>query len=300
MNFSEKLKDLRKTKNMSQEQLAEKLYVSRQAITKWETGNGLPDIENIVAIAALFNTSLDDLLSEEKSLLTKHEFLYESSTEYDLDEEKRLDISIGTAHEVIVEKTTEEKIQIMLASNKISNLAQQAKVKIEENKNLMDIKIKHFPDLTEMQAKEDLYIFVKIPQRFVANIELSGIIENLRVRDITFDNLEFGGKMKNGSLTNCSGHVELDTSSDVIFNTDNFKGKVDFNQIHADSILNVKNGNCYLRRVGTRNRFLDSEGKVIELAKSRRSDDYTTEEFKAYDFIVEIAGWKSELKIVRL
>lgn len=300
MNFSEKLKDLRKTKNMSQEQLAEKLYVSRQAITKWETGNGLPDIENIVAIAALFNTSLDDLLSEEKSLLTKHEFLYESSTEYDLDEEKRLDISIGTAHEIIVEKTTEEKIQIMLASNKISNLAQQAKVKIEENKNLMDIKIKHFPDLTEMQAKEDLYIFVKIPQRFVANIELSGIIENLRVRDITFDNLEFGGKMKNGSLTNCSGHVELDTSSDVIFNTDNFKGKVDFNQIHADSVLNVKNGNCYLRRVGTRNRFLDSEGKIIELAKRRRSDDYTTEEFKAYDFIVEIAGWKSELKIVRL
>jgi len=299
MTFADKLKDLRKTKNMSQEQLAEKLYVSRQAITKWENGTGLPDIENIVAIGALFNTSLDDLLSEEKSLLTKHEFLYESRTEYDLDEEKKLDISIGTAHEVIVEKTTDEKIQIMLASNKMNFLSQQVKVKIEENKKFMDVQVKHSPDLTDMQAKEDLYVFVKIPQRFVAKVEIAGIIENLRIRDIAFDNLEFGGKLKTGSLTNCSGHVELDTSSDIVFETDNFKGKVDFNQLHANSVLNVKNGNCYLRRIGTRNRFIDKDGKIIELAKSRRNEDYTTEEFKAYDFIVEIAGWKSELKICK-
>ena len=134
MNFSDKLKDLRKSKNMSQEQLAEKLYVSRQAITKWENGTGLPDIENIVAISALFKTSLDDLLSEEKSLMIKHEFIYESRTEYDLDEEKQLDIKIGAAHEVIVEKTADEKIQILLTSNKMNYLAQQVKVKIEENK----------------------------------------------------------------------------------------------------------------------------------------------------------------------
>lgn len=297
MNFADKLKDLRKSKNMSQEQLSEKLYVSRQAITKWENGAGLPDIENIVAIAALFNTSLDDLLSEEKSVLTRHEFLYESRTEYDLDEEKRLDISIGTAHEVIIEKTTDEKIQILLASNKMNYLAQQVKVKIEETKKIMDIQLKHSADLTDMQAKEDLFVFVKIPQRFVAKIEVAGIIENLRVRDITFDNLEFGGKLKTGSLTNCSGHVELDTSSDLVFNTENFKGKVDFNQLKASSVLNVKNGNPYLRRVGTSNRFLDNNGNIIEMAKSRRDEDFSSDEFKAYDFIVEIAGWKSELKI---
>lgn len=299
MNFGEKLRELRKNKNLSQEQLAEKLYVSRQAITKWENGTGLPDIENIVAIGALFNVSLDELLSEEKSLLTKHEFLYESRTEYDLDEEKRLDIKIGTAHEVIVERTADEKIQIMAASNKMLHLNQQVKVKIEENKKLMDVEVKHSPDLTDMQAREELFIFVKIPQRFVAHIELAGIIENLRVRDIMFDNLEFGGKLKEAFLTNCSGHVELDTSSDITVTTDSFKGKVDFNQLHANSVLNVKNGNCYLRRVGTRNRFLDENGNVIELAKSRRNEDFTAEEFKEYDFITEIAGWSSELKIIR-
>lgn len=89
MKFSEKLKDLRKQKGISQEQLAEKIYVSRQAITKWESGNGLPDIENLIAISSLFNESLDSLLSEEKSLVSKHEFLYESRTEYDLDSPKK-------------------------------------------------------------------------------------------------------------------------------------------------------------------------------------------------------------------
>lgn len=299
MNFSDKLKDLRKSKNMSQEQLAEKLYVSRQAITKWENGTGLPDIENIVAISALFKTSLDDLLSEEKSLMIKHEFIYESRTEYDLDEEKQLDIKIGAAHEVIVEKTADEKIQILLTSNKMNYLAQQVKVKIEENKKNMDVVIKHSTDLTDMQAKEDLFVFIKIPQTLVAKIELTGIIENLRVRDIAFDNLEFSGKLKTGILSNCSGHIELDTSSDVNFTADNFKGKIDFNQIHANSVFDVKNANCYLRRIGTRNRFLDKDGKIIELAKSKRNQPIGEEEFKNYDFIVEIAGWKSELKIVK-
>lgn len=299
MNFADKLKELRKSKNMSQEQLAEKLYVSRQAITKWENGSGLPDIENIVAISALFNESLDNLLSEEKSLMTKHEFLYESSTEYDLDEEKRLDIKIGTAHEVIVERTASEKIQILVASNKLNYLEQQVKVKIEESSKLMDVKINHSADLTDMQAREEIFVFIKIPQRFVAKIELSAVLDTLRIRDIAFDNLEFGGKVKNGYLTNCSGHVELDTSSDIEFFTENFKGKVDFNQLYASSILHVKNANPYLRRIGTRNKFLDYDGKIIEMAKSKRNEDFSADTFKAYDFITEIAGFKSELKIIK-
>lgn len=300
MNFADKLKDLRKSKGMSQEQLAEKLYVSRQAITKWENGTGLPDIENIVAISALFNISLDDLLSEEKSLITKHEFLYESRTEYDLDEEKNLEVKIGSAHQVIVERTADEKIQIVLASNKLNRLSQQVKVKIEETRNRMDVELRHSSDLTDMQAKEDLFVFVKIPQRFVAKMELEGLLESLRVRDINFDNLEFSGKLREVFLTNCSGHVELDTSSDLVATTDGFKGKVDFNQLRASSVLNVLGGgNCYMRRIGTRNRFLDKDGKVIELAKSKRDEDYSKEEFKEYDFVAEIAGFKSELKIVK-
>lgn len=66
MTFAEKLKTLRKQAGMSQEQLAEKLRVSRQAVTKWETDGGIPDIENIMAISTLFDISIDDLFSKEK------------------------------------------------------------------------------------------------------------------------------------------------------------------------------------------------------------------------------------------
>lgn len=65
MTFSEKLKEARKNAGLSQEQLAEKLCVSRQAVTKWETGKGMPDIENIKAVSGLLNVSIDYLLSDE-------------------------------------------------------------------------------------------------------------------------------------------------------------------------------------------------------------------------------------------
>ena len=59
MTFAEKLKSIRKQAGMSQERLAEKLGVSRQAVTKWETDAGIPDIENIMAISALFDISIE-------------------------------------------------------------------------------------------------------------------------------------------------------------------------------------------------------------------------------------------------
>ncbi len=66
MTFAEKLKSIRKQAGMSQEQLAEKLGVSRQAVTKCETDSGIPDIENMMAISVLFDISIDELLSNEK------------------------------------------------------------------------------------------------------------------------------------------------------------------------------------------------------------------------------------------
>ena len=57
MDFGQKLKEIRKNEGLSQEQLAEKIGVSRQAITKWETGRGLPDIENMMILAEIFKTT---------------------------------------------------------------------------------------------------------------------------------------------------------------------------------------------------------------------------------------------------
>ena len=64
MKFNENLKYLRKQAGLTQEQLAEKLDVSRQAITKWESGQSLPDIENLKEISYIFSVSIDSLVSE--------------------------------------------------------------------------------------------------------------------------------------------------------------------------------------------------------------------------------------------
>ncbi len=62
MNFGENLQTLRKLKNYSQEDLADKLQVSRQAVSKWESGTGYPETEKLISICDLFNCSMDELV----------------------------------------------------------------------------------------------------------------------------------------------------------------------------------------------------------------------------------------------
>ncbi|MDD5921579.1 MAG: helix-turn-helix domain-containing protein [Eubacteriales bacterium] len=62
MDFGTQLKTLRKEKNMTQEQLAEKLGVSRQAVSNWENNKNLPDLEIIIRMSRIFSVTLDDLI----------------------------------------------------------------------------------------------------------------------------------------------------------------------------------------------------------------------------------------------
>ena len=64
--FKDNLISLRKLNNMSQEELADRLNISRQTLSKYETGESLPDIEKCKAIAGIFDVSLDDLVNYER------------------------------------------------------------------------------------------------------------------------------------------------------------------------------------------------------------------------------------------
>ena len=68
MEFHEKLQELRKKRGLTQEELADALYVSRTAISKWESGRGYPNIDSLKEISNFFSVSIDDLLSSEKML----------------------------------------------------------------------------------------------------------------------------------------------------------------------------------------------------------------------------------------
>jgi len=68
MEFNEKLQSLRKNKGLTQEELAEALYVSRTAISKWESGRGYPSIDSLKEIAKYFSVTIDELLSSDEVL----------------------------------------------------------------------------------------------------------------------------------------------------------------------------------------------------------------------------------------
>ena len=69
MSFAENLKQARKDRGLSQEQLAEMLSVSRQAVGKWETGESAPDLAHAAALAEFYGTSLDALVSHDERAL---------------------------------------------------------------------------------------------------------------------------------------------------------------------------------------------------------------------------------------
>lgn len=73
MEFNEKLQELRKRKDITQEELAEALYVSRTAVSKWESGRGYPNIDSLRAIAKFYSITIDELLSGDELLTIAEE-----------------------------------------------------------------------------------------------------------------------------------------------------------------------------------------------------------------------------------
>ena len=116
MFFNEKLKMLRKESNLTQEELAEKLNVSRQAITKWESGDGTPDIENLKQISILFNTTIDELVKENKNVTIEKEEQFTYVEELEIDHTKHFDINICKIQELSILPNAEEKVKIELIS----------------------------------------------------------------------------------------------------------------------------------------------------------------------------------------
>lgn len=72
MNMSDRIRELRKTKGMSQEELAEKIGVSRQAISKWESAQSMPDLDKIILLSDYFEVSTDYLLKGLDSTLASY------------------------------------------------------------------------------------------------------------------------------------------------------------------------------------------------------------------------------------
>lgn len=238
--ISMRIRELRKQAKLSQEMMAEKIGVSRQAITKWETGLGVPDIENLVAIADLFKLSLDELMGRdiEHETLAK-DYLYESVTEYDIDGKKDFDISFMGANKLKLYAYEGEKVKVILLSDTISDIQNELKTKIDDIKRKIDIDIKRVGNLSETVAKNELTIKILIPQLYMGEVELNGNTNILELKNLELDNIEFGGKSKEIVLENIKSHIEIDTNEDAKLYVKNVEGALDINQLSATSKLYI-------------------------------------------------------------
>lgn len=288
MTFGERLKGYRKQTSLSQEKLAELVGVSRQAITKWETDMGIPDIENIMSLSELFNVSLDELLAGKKEEKAQKEFLYESITEYDIDSQKDYDIKLGGVAKVIVSGYGGEKINVRLASNTIPTIQNDFKVKIDDIKKRIDVDLSRFNGMTESNAKKGLYIFVLIPQKYVNKVDFTVNSKYLELVNLECQDFELNGKVSEIIVDGIVGVVELNCSMDMQINCKSIKGSIEINQISATSRINVP-ANMPFRVVK----------KGIATSITYEKNGKITEGFsnKDADNIIEFNGIKSELVI---
>lgn len=95
MDLNEQLKTLRKDRGLTQEQLAQELNVSRQAISNWENNKNLPDLEMVVTISQLFNLSLDELILGGNEMTNMAEKLIHDGSETRRAKMNLISISIG-------------------------------------------------------------------------------------------------------------------------------------------------------------------------------------------------------------
>ena len=108
MNFGMKIQILRKENRLSQEALAEKLDVSRQAVSKWETGEGYPEIDKIILISELFQVSLDYLLKDGdvNEVIEVHDFMSHQKVEDYISFKKQFALRIAASISAIILSVT--------------------------------------------------------------------------------------------------------------------------------------------------------------------------------------------------
>lgn len=288
MTFAEKLKSIRKQAGMSQEQLAEKLGVSRQAVTKWETDAGIPDMDNIMAVSALFDISIDELLSNEKGAKKPADYLFESITEYDIDEPKRYDMKFGGARQFVLSGYEGEKIRVRLASNTYAEIQKDFKVKIDDIRKRIDVDVSRRNGVSEATAKEAVSVFVQIPTLYAGKMECAVNAESVKICSLESDSIELDVKTPNVILEDVSGTVEINCNLDMEVTCHSLNGEIAINQVSATSKIHVPEGTDFTavtKGIGTSISY-ERDGKPAERFDTPGADN-----------MIELNGMKSELII---
>lgn len=279
MEISEKIRTLRKEAGMSQEELADRIGVSRQAVTKWETSAGLPDLYNIKALAEVFGISVDDLLRGDVASAEQKEGM-KTCCMYDITEPKVFDIRIGACRSLVVKEASEGKVEVLTNTP-------YTVIKIDEHKGLIDIDFKKIQGVGDTQCKENLDIEILLPSGMVKHVEMDAICTSVKLYGIKSDQIELGGKFGSLELSGNSGHIEIDCNLDLEIVLKSIDGRIDINQWKATSTLS-----------------LDCDTPVAYLCEGRRCKLHLADSIPALEYskdektnLITLNGYCSELTV---
>ena len=196
MTLGEKIKEARKQSGLSQEQLAEKMSVSRSAIAKWETDKGLPDIDNLKALASFLNVSVDYLLDDGEridELVTREAY---DLTSYGKGSKKK------KKDRVIREKFPDAEIYTLLGN-----------LKLTKSEKVIDNLLGFFtdapfgtPDLINSfkNMDKEFYLVARAGNQFLVTVTDEFIETRKLTKPITADKFEIG----NWKFTKCKYEVK--------------------------------------------------------------------------------------------
>lgn len=264
MTFSEKLKLFRTTKKLTQEELAEKLDVSRQAITKWESGDGIPDIDNLKQLSILFGVTIDELVKDDKIIKINGKYSYQE--ELEIDHTKHFDIKISKIFEMNFKPNTEEKVKIEILSDEEENLQELYKVKFDNRYNRLDI------DIKGKSPAQDIVVNIFIPEKYIDEIELNSKMKYLNISNLELNKLEYDGELKYLNVEKVKGKIVLNvTKCDVEVDYDELDGVLEINTINSTARVELPRNNKYKTVLkGIKNEFInanstENSSNIIEL-----------------------------------
>ena len=292
MDFGDKLKQYRLKEGFSQEQLAEKIGVSRQAITKWETKRGLPDVENMIILAELFKLALDELVLEEVKKQEEKTTIFESETVYDIDTQKHFDINLGGARKITLKTGNDEKIHILLSSETLTDIGSLFKVKLDEKRNKLDVELVNKKGVSRFEAQESVDITLLLPEKFTEHTEVSASVKELFIEDLRLSRLEYDGDAEKVYIRDTEGSLELTSKTDYeIFISGNCT-KLDVNQFKAKTVVHLESADNY--------KFLN-KGRKCKLITRKNGESVELGENETAENTISTSGIFSELivEIVR-
>lgn len=266
MDFTTKLKDLRRQSGLSQEQLANRVGVSRQAISKWESGAGRPELENLVALADVFAVSVDALLGIAIDQAGgAGEYRYESVTNYDIGQAKHFDIDCGSLYACTVRGYDGEQLRVRVVSNTVATLARHFKVSIDDRPKRLDVVVNRGPGISETLAKDDVSVVLSVPLRYVTTMECAAKAYEVEVHGLDCAGVELDVRTQRLTLDDVHAHVEVNCNLDMDIACLSLDGRVDVNQLSATSRITVpKDRPLAVRTRGLRARTIVGAGVHVD------------------------------------